>query len=113
MPLSSTQPLVVTSVRLSAPWEVIASPEQSRGDVVAVVLLQVVGGAVHLKLALFFFLNCVSRQAHDVPFPLELQGAEDGQSPGMAQEPPSLSVPAGTSGQPSWEPGAPDRTARS
>lgn len=50
------------------------SLEQDGGDIVAVVFFQLVGGGVHLKLALFFFRKCVPRQAHYVPLPLELQG---------------------------------------
>lgn len=56
----------------SDPVVTVLVPEQDGGDVVAVVFLQLVGGGVHRKLALFFFLECIPGHTHDIPLPLEL-----------------------------------------
>lgn len=68
------------------------------GDVVAVVIIQVEGAAVHLKLAVTSILNCVLCHSQSIPLPLELQGAGDRQSPGWPQSKPSQDDPASAAG---------------
>ena len=75
-------------------------PEQGGGDIVAVVFIQLIGGGIHLELAVFFFIKCVPCQSYDVPFPLELQWEL---MIGRARRCPkgaSCSIPAGNSRQP-------------
>lgn len=49
-----------------------ASPDEDGGDVVAIVLLQLIDGAVHRKAASSFFLDRIACQANNVPPALEL-----------------------------------------
>lgn len=60
-----------------------ASPDEDGGDVVAIVLLKFIDGAVHRKAGLFFFLDSIACQANNVPPALELQERRDGARDGL------------------------------
>lgn len=60
----------------SDPVATALAPDDNGGDVVAIVFLQLIDGAVHCQSALSFFLDRIACQANNVPPALEPFGPE-------------------------------------
>lgn len=52
-------------------------PEQGGGDIVAVIMFQLIENAEHVYLPWFSFHNFVVCHCYAVPLPLELQESDD------------------------------------
>lgn len=67
------------------PQDVAVLPEPVRCDIVAVVIIWLVGGSVQGFFALIFIPNCMQCPNNGVPIPLELQRSSDRKSLGVDQ----------------------------